>query len=281
MKLAVLADIHGNLVALQTVADHIECWQPDVVVVAGDIVNRGPRPLECMQFIQDKQRTQDWLVVRGNHEDYVISYARPDVEYGELEFEIYRGAYWTYRQLYGNVSALEAMPFQVDLTAPNGDAARVVHASMHNNRDGIFPKTTDEQLRQKIQRPGQPPPPLFCVGHTHWPLLRDIDDTLVINVGAVGLPFDGDPRACYGQLTWHRGRWQAELIRLDYDRRAAERDFFSTGFLEEGGALSPLILNEFRTSQSRLYQWAMEYEARVLANELTLADSARKFLAEL
>jgi len=42
MKLAVLADIHGNYRALETVIDHIQTWHPDQVLVAGDIVNRGP-----------------------------------------------------------------------------------------------------------------------------------------------------------------------------------------------------------------------------------------------
>ena len=44
MKLAVLADIHANLPALLAVLDSIDAWRPDAVVVAGDIVNRGPRP---------------------------------------------------------------------------------------------------------------------------------------------------------------------------------------------------------------------------------------------
>jgi predicted phosphodiesterase len=147
MKLAVLGDIHGNFVALQTVARHIEQWQPDIVVVAGDTVNRGPRPLECLQFVQNKQKSDGWLVIRGNHEDYVITYNNPETPRSGPEFEIFQTAYWTYQQLNGNVADLQAMPFQVDLTAPDGSDIRVVHASMRSNRDGIFPKTTDDQIR--------------------------------------------------------------------------------------------------------------------------------------
>lgn len=49
MKIATLADIHGNYQALITVIDHVERWKPDLVFVLGDIINRGPRgelPLE-------------------------------------------------------------------------------------------------------------------------------------------------------------------------------------------------------------------------------------------
>jgi predicted phosphodiesterase len=280
MKLAVLADIHGNIPALETVTAHIERWQPDRVVVAGDIVNRGPRPLDCLRFVQAKQASAGWLVTRGNHEDYIIRYAYPDPDFfGGPEFELYRSAYWTYQQLNRDVSALEAMPFQVDLTAPNGSQARIVHASMHNNRDGVFPMTTDQELRRKINLPDQPAPPLFCTAHTHWPLLRQIDGTLVVNVGSVGLPFDGDRRAAYGQFTWQNGAWQAKIIRLDYNWRQTEQDFFETGYLAEGGPLVELILDELRAAQPNLFRWHHRYETLILANEITIADAVANFLA--
>jgi hypothetical protein len=122
---------------------------------------------------------------------------------------------------------------------------------------------------------------LFCVGHTHRPLVRYIDNTLVVNVGAAGLPFDGDPRPSYAQLHWRHGKWQAKIIRLDYDRQAAERDFFNTGFLEGSGPLGQLILNELRTAQSRLYQWTAKYQKPVLTGEISMAASVREFLATL
>ncbi len=276
MKLAVLGDIHGNFVALQTITEHIEQWRPDVVVVAGDVVNRGPRPLECWQYIQTKQQSEGWLLVRGNHEDYVISFANPDTPRSGPEFEIFRTAYWTYQQLNGNVSALEAMPFQVDLMAPDGTDIRIVHASMHSNRDGIFPINTDDQIRKKIQ----PAPRLFCTAHTHYPLTRTIDDTLVVNVGAVGLPFDGDQRAAYAQLTWHSHGWQANIIRLDYDRQQAEQDFYETGYLAEGGPLIRLVLDELYIAQSHLYQWTRQYHDLIVTGEISLEESVTNYLAE-
>ena len=77
-----------------------------------------------------------------------------------------------------------------------------------------------------------PIPALFCTAHTHWPLIRHIDSAVVVNVGAVGLPFDGDKRAAYAQITWQDGEWQPDIIRLDYDLQRAEQDFFDSGFLQ-------------------------------------------------
>jgi predicted phosphodiesterase len=280
MKLAVLADIHGNYQALQTVAAHIEQWQPDMVVVAGDVVNRGPRPLECLQFVQQKVRSEGWLTVRGNHEDYVIEYTTPENVPVGIEFESFRSAYWTYQQLNGDVSALQAMPFKVDLAAPDGQPVRVVHASMRGTQDGIFPMTPDPELRDKIQDDHCQPPALVCVGHTHWPLIRTLDETLVVNVGSVGLPFDGDRRAAYGQLTWRQGRWQAEIIRLEYDRQQAERDFFESGYLEGGGPVVRLILDEFRIARPHLYRWTKDYQPLALSGELSLEETVIQYLTE-
>ena len=75
MKIAVLADIHGNMPALERVTTHIEAWGADQVIVAGDVVNRGPQPRTCLQFVEDKQQSAGWQVVRGNHEDYVLVHA--------------------------------------------------------------------------------------------------------------------------------------------------------------------------------------------------------------
>lgn len=274
MKIAILADIHANFIALQTVAEHMARWQPDRVIVAGDIVNRGPRSRDCLEFIQHKQQTEDWRVVKGNHEDYVISFDRPETTPQGVLFDIFQVANWSYQQLNGHVKALRAMPFQVSVAGPAGGELRVVHASMLSNRNGIFPNTSEAHLRKKIE----PPPAVMGVGHTHIPLVRTIDNTLVVNAGAVGLPFDGDPRASYAQVQWQAGGWSAEIVRLEYDRRRAEQDFFDTGFMADGGPLAQLILDELRTAQSRLYQWTVEYQQATINGDISIADAVDNFL---
>lgn len=277
MKIAVLADIHGNLPALQTVVAHIDQWRPDEVVVAGDVVNRGPRPLECLQIVEEKKRRAGWLVVRGNHEDYVINHTRPNAPRSGPEFEIYRTSYWTLEQLDGQVGTLEDLPFQISLGAPDGGEIRTVHASMRNNRDGIFPDTTDEYLRQQIA----PPPAALCVGHTHQALTRFIDDTLVVNAGSVGMPFDGDNRAAYAQLTWRNNRLLAKIIRLEYDNDRMDRDFFDTGFAPDAGALTSLMLVEFRQARPYLHLWMRRYQEPLLSGEISIGNAVDEFITGL
>jgi putative phosphoesterase len=275
MKLAILSDVHANLAALEAVIDDIDRWRPDQVIVGGDVINRGPRPRECLDLVLDRVRTQGWQCVLGNHEEYVLSHAAPDAVRSGPRFEIHRNSFWTYQQLQADLATLAAWPFQHDVQYANS-AVRVVHASMLGTRAGIYRETTDAELRQKIA----PPPDVLIVGHTHKPLIRTLDQTLVVNVGAVGLPFDGDVRASYGQLAWQAGNWQVEVKRVAYDRARADRDFEITGYLDQVGPLGYLIRDELQRAQSNLAEWAGAYEQAVLAGEITPAESVRRYFQD-
>jgi putative phosphoesterase len=276
MKVAVLADIHANLIALETVIDHVEAWGPDEVIIDGDVVNRGPRPAECLQRIAEKQRSAGWKLVRGNHEDYVISQAAPQAARSGPAFEVHKASYWTLKQLGFSVQALKAMPFQQQLIDPAGERVYITHGSLLGTRDGIYPEMSDRDLTQKIPTHT----PMFCVGHTHRPLVRSLNGTLVVNAGSVGLPFDGDTRPSYAQLTWHRDGWQARIVRLDYDLAAAEEDFYRSGYYPQAGPLVDLVLIELRTASSQLYNWSARFQQDAMLGNISMQDSVRRYLGK-
>jgi len=276
MKIAVLSDIHGNFPALEAVADHLERWQPERVLVAGDIVNRGPRSQDCLGFLKEKQRDSAWQMIRGNHEDYVISCVGTDDPIASPKYDISQPVIFTYHQLIGDIDGLVALPESYTEFDPERGDFRMVHASMRYNREGIYPETNNLELEAMIQ----PAPRVFITGHTHRPLVRSHKGTLIVNVGSVGLPFDGDKRAGYAQITWQKNTWQAEIIRLNYDIQQSKKDFYDTGFLEGGGPLSQVILLELDTALSQLYHWSKEFVKPVLAGEITVSEATEKFLSE-
>jgi hypothetical protein len=148
---------------------------------------------------------------------------------------------------------------------------------MRGNRIGIYPETPDTMMAQLIA----PPPALICVGHTHRPLMRQLNDTLVGNAGSVGMPFDGDRRAAYAQLTWQDGLWQAKIIRLDYDQTRTEEQFYSSGFIPGAGPLAEIMLVEFQQARSHIHRWLYQYEPMVLAGEMTMEESVRRYLQDV
>ena len=145
---------------------------------------------------------------------------------------------------------------------------------MLGNHDAIRNDTPDEALADKLGDPKE----LFVTSHTHTPLVREHGGTLIVNTGSVGSPFDRDPRACYAQLSFSRGRWRARLRRLPFDRAQAERDFFDSGFMEGAGPLARVMLAEFHQTRGLMGRWMREYYQPVLNGELTLAEAVDRYL---
>lgn len=275
MKLAVISDIHGNLPALQTTLEHVDRWQPDHVVVNGDIINRGPNSRACWKLIAERRDTMGWELVRGNHEEYVANWPEDDSQTAGVALEIYQSAYWTFCQLEEEMHSISNLPEQVSLQTDGGGLVRLTHGSMRGNTDGVYEDTPDHVLREQIA----PAPAVFCTAHTHRPLVRELNGTLVINSGAAGTTFDGDPRISYARLLWGAKRWKAEIVRLDYDRRAAGYHFESTGFLHEGGPLVEIFFEEWRLARPLVNRWAAIYEQAVRDGQLSLRQSVDDFLA--
>lgn len=283
MKIAVLADIHANIQALQVTINHVENWKPDYVIVAGDTINRGPRPQQCLDLILNKNQNNDWRLIRGNHEDYVIKQGSSTAPREGPIADVHRASIWTYEQINKNIKPLEMMEFKQDLYDGNYNLIRAVHASMLGNRIGVYPETSDTNLRKLIL--GDPDqhistPKIFCAGHTHRPLIRTIDHILVVNAGSVGLPFDGDHRACYAQIEINASNRASRIIRLKYDIDQAINDFKQSDYLDGGGPLVKLVLLELLTSKSHLYSWSKDYQALALQGRIEMNDSVGRYLAD-
>jgi len=112
-------------------------------------------------------------------------------------FDVDRFADWTVRQLGAAVDEIRAFADHIDLTDLDGGASvHVTHGSRLGNRDGVSASVSDLDLPAKLGTPRD----LFIGSHTHKPLLRQFNGTLVVNTGSVGQPMDNDPRAAYGPL---------------------------------------------------------------------------------
>lgn len=222
---------------------------------------------------------EGWRRLRGNHEEYVASRegaasTPPD----SPAFLIAQSSLWTYQRLGLPAATLADLPFSLSLLAPDGGEVRVTHASMLGTRQGIYPGAA--ATRPSASASAGRLPGLFAAGHTHRPLSRLVDDTVVVDPGSVGLPFDGDQRASYARCTWRSGGWQVAIRRLDYDRAAAEAAFRDTGFLDEAGPLTWLMLRELQTARSLINHWLTAYEADCLAGRIGVMAAVERFLAE-
>lgn len=283
MKLAVFSDIQANVPALEAVIEEIDAWGPDLVVMAGDLVNRGPDSLGCLTRFDARRAATGWLPVAGNHEEWVLECEhRPSRSEGERAIRQFTD--WAWGQVAPRAGLLRDWPdhlcFQPDEAArrgADGGWVHVTHGTMQSNRDGLTAGVSDAALAD-----GKLPPDtaLFICGHTHRPLVRRLRETLIVNVGSAGSPFDGDVRGSWGRFTWQRGHWAAEIVRFDYDREAARRDFEQSGFLDQGG-LARLVYQEWDQAQLLIGGWRSRYHDAVLAGEIDLTRSVDEYLQGL
>ncbi len=263
IRVAVLADIHGNLPALEAVIEDIASQQPDEVLVGGDLVGRGPCGKDVVQRVTD----MGWRSVRGNHEDYLLAFRHQRVRSHWLTAPEWAAARWMAGEL-GEVAAstLEGLP--LTLLSELAPELRVVHGTPRSNSEGIGPWTSHEQVEAHFSTVAEP---VLVCGHTHRPLECRLPDGLVVNVGAVGLPFNRDRRAQYALFQMGHDGVEVEFRQVAYDLDRTFSDYETSGFLSHGGATARLLLMELELAAPFLVpfiEWARARGVRPLESEV-------------
>ena len=276
MRIVILSDVHANRIALEAVLAEVDALAPDQVVVAGDVINRGPEPRACLELLLALRDTHHWQFIKGNHEDFVLLEARGGLVRAPWERQLYAHTHWTMNRVRDLLPRIAEWPDHFSLNGPDGSEVRFVHASMRGNRQGIYEDMEEPVLAELTA----PPPAVLVAGHTHIPFVRRVNGTMIVNAGAVGMPFDGITQPSFAVLDWAAG-WSARIVRVAYDRVAAERVFMASGYLGEAGPMVPLILDELRQARPRLGLWHRRYEAEVAAGRITLEESVEQLLGEV
>ncbi|MBW0001062.1 MAG: metallophosphoesterase family protein [Verrucomicrobia bacterium] len=271
MQIAVLADIHGNLPALLAVLDDLATVAPDLVIAAGDFQNRGPQPREVTELLFSR----GWPMLRGNHEDYVLHQSAGMEVLDIADHYNWLPARWTASVTRCRLDAIRALPIALALKGPNGDSVVVAHGSPRSNAEGFFPSTSDRAAREMC---GEPPPAVLCCGHTHFPLIRRVDSTLVFNVGSVGFPFDGDQRAAYGVLCFRNGKWHADLRRVPYPVDQVIGFFRKDGFYDNVGPLGHIIRRELESARPHLTAFYQLFGPLLRDRRLTIFQAVDAYL---
>lgn len=190
MRVALIADVHGNSVALDAVIADLARTEPDEIVFLGDAAANGFDPHGAVQRL----RRLGCRMVRGNTDADVLDtpafYFPPRRdELPEPARRVLEISLWGHGQLDHDDRALlrsSASTITVDL--PGGRQMMCFHGSPRSSTDVISATTAEHDLHRMFQRSTAA---LLAGGHTHVPLLRRSANTAVINPGSVGLPFAG------------------------------------------------------------------------------------------
>src|SRR3989441_4491069 len=185
MRLAVLADVHSNLPALEAVLAAVDRIRPDGIWVAGDLTGYNPWPNEVLEIL----RSRKVRAIRGNRD-------RGAVGGDTARFNEYAAAAvrWTRIHLTpASVGYLKDLEDRTRGTMPEGLVA-MYHGSPRNDDEYVFPWTADESV---VRVAGAP---LLLLRPTHLPLALPFPSRVLVNPRAVRPPPGGDPQGAPGLL---------------------------------------------------------------------------------
>jgi predicted phosphodiesterase len=250
-RLAILADIHGNLPALEAVLKDLADERIDRLVVAGDLVNWGPFSVQVVQ----RASRDGWAVIRGNNELYLLDHGTPRAPAAWSDREQYPLLPWLQGQFTPSLRAIvAAWPDTLCLRFADGPPLRVVHGTPHSPWEPLYPDASDDELRVRLADTQED---LVVAAHTHIAMDRHVARWRVINPGSVGVPLDGSFEARYVILESGGGDWRTSFRRAAYDRQPLFEEFARVGFRDHCGVVGELVLDEFRTARLRLHPFAV------------------------
>ena len=222
MQVALIADLHGNLVALEAVLGDLETQGAEQVVCLGDVAASGPQPRETLARL----RALDCPVVMGNADAWLLHPQPVDAQDDNARrFEAID--VWCAAQLApDDHDYVRSFRPTVEVSLGGGAALLAFHGSPRSNTDAILSTTSEEALERMLVGFNAA---VMAGGHTHVPMLRRYRDALLVNPGSVGLPFEqpartgrerNPPWAEYALVRWVNGGLGVELRRVPVDAGA-------------------------------------------------------------
>jgi len=227
MRSAIISDIHGNLEALTACMDYIDSLGDiSFLAVLGDYVGYGANPDECISFLKDKADVS----IIGNHDSAAIG--TTDIEY--FNFVARDAILWTRDQLSEeNTDFLKSLPY---VEKKNGVMYTHSTPSAPEAWNYIF---NEFDAKEEL---GQFEESICFIGHSHTPGIYNMDESIshlngvvnldkddkyLINIGSVGQPRDGDPRAA--MCIMDNEKFSVEIVRVHYNVAAAREKIIDSG----------------------------------------------------
>lgn len=180
MRLALISDVHGNDVAFRTVVEDIQRIGVDAVVSLGDVAQGGPQPAETL----DRLQSLGCRAVMGNSDAFLLELPRAAPE--PITSEQLEVREWSLSLLSDDdISLMRSFESVVELDL-EGQAIACFHGSPLSYDDILLPESSGTALRPYEAQKAD----LLAGGHTHKQWTRRIENSLFVNPGSVGLPYD-------------------------------------------------------------------------------------------
>jgi predicted phosphodiesterase len=213
MRVAVLADIHGNLPALEAVLGDVDAAGADAIVLNGDIA-LGPMPAETVDRLAELGDRVIW--VNGNCERELLAAYDGKLDPGLAEIARRPTECCASRLKPRHQDLIAELPLSVSLEVTGLGPVRFCHATGRSDTEMVLVDSPIDLYREAFAGSDEP---TVVLGHTHMPFDRLADRRRFLNPGSVGMP--------YGRTGAHWALLGPDVVlrRTGYDLDAAVRTF--------------------------------------------------------
>lgn len=242
MKIVFFSDIHANLPALEAFFRDIESVKPDAIYCLGDLVGYNTWANEVVHEI----RKRNIPTIMGNHDEALMHVHISENK--STNRELTRGIVSEENRGY-----LTSLPRHLSLTFVNKEKTLnllMVHGSVQNIDEYILEDFPEEDLLEMTE--SKDADILLC-GHTHRPFHRILKRgnlfKHIINIGSVGKPKDGDPRACYAIMNLNQQSVATNVNSIEVTFRRVTYDVEKAARAVEGSPFDNAYADSLRKAK--------------------------------
>ncbi len=216
-SLALISDLHANLVALDLVLSDIERRKVDQLVCLGDVATLGPKPREVI----GRLRELGCPCILGNHDAFMLD---EQLIHSYTEAQVVVDAVtWCRSQLRdADIEFLASFVNTLEMNVGNSKVY-LYHGTPHSHMVELLADSPGEMLDRELSEVDAD---VYAGGHTHLQMLRQHRGRWVLNPGSVGMPFRESahgkaptilPHAEYAIVSDEQGTSTVSLHRLPID----------------------------------------------------------------
>ena len=175
MTIAVFSDVHGNVSSLEEALKIMATLKPDQYLFLGDMAGYYYYQNESIELLNS---LDNLITIKGNHDEYFLKslinkddLKKLDEKYGQSYSLLYNNITEKSKDFFYNLSECEV-----------NENYEAYHGSPNNHLEEYIYKETDIHITTTV--------PFIFLGHTHYPMTKKINDTLIVNPGSIGQPRD-------------------------------------------------------------------------------------------
>lgn len=267
IKIAIISDIHGNIVALNEVIKDAEKNNVDDYVFLGDLVNDLPFGNETLKIVREKSNK----VIKGNKEQYLIEYEKYKYDWKNLQF---RNVKFMYNELLKeNMDFIRVLPHYLEIEF-EGVKILFAHGS---------PKSVEELLnknkRELLEKyANEIDANALIFGHTHEKMWYEyINGKLIMNAGCCGVSPNYIGKAEYVILEIEEKNIKNINLKLvDYDINLVKQKIINSGILDEDKVFMNLTYSGISGKSDVRYNFLHEAKEIMLERRAKMAKEQEK-----